>query len=79
MHLNTFLDVCWLLVQTVSRDTCVMVIMALGWGLVMVCRPGWGERRKGPVSLLLGSRDIYLLFKNAQHLESLVSHHHLYS
>lgn len=59
MHLNTFLDVLWLLVQMVSWDTRVMVIRALGWGLAMVFQVGWGERRKGPVSLLPGSRDIH--------------------
>ena len=78
MHLNTFLDVLWLLVQMVLWDTRVMVIRALGWGLAMVFQVGWGERRKGPVSLLPGSRDIQL-FKSAQHPESLLSHHHLYS
>lgn len=48
-----------------------------GVGTCNVFKLGFGERKKRSGSLLSGSRDI--LFKNVQHLESLVSRHHLYS
>lgn len=59
MHFNIFLDIPWLLVQTVSRNTGVMAITVLGWGLAMISPWGCGERKERLVSLLLGSRDVY--------------------
>lgn len=77
MHFNIFLDISWLFVQMVSQNTGVMVIMALGWGLAMVFTLGRGERKKRPVSFV--RQQGYILFTDAWHLQSLVSHHHLYS
>lgn len=61
----------------VLRNTGFVVIAGSRVGTWNYFQAGWEGRKKRSVSLLLGSRDI--LFTNAQCLESLVSHHHLYS
>lgn len=61
----------------VLRNTGFVVIAGSMVGTCNDFQAGWEERKKRSVSLLPGSRDI--LFTNAQCLESLVSHHHLYS